>query len=190
MHKIIVGVAFFVLSSPRMLAQTNAATAADHLPRGTATDITASEISAATLKATTGAALFRVVPVNKGEYNIGVAVLNRESNSTNFEEHSKISEIYYIISGDATLVTGGTIEDMKPEAPSPKLGPSWSGTHIRNGVSREVHPGDVVVIPQNTPHGFTNFKSDKVAYLSVRIDPHHVLSEPGTVAGTAASLHN
>jgi mannose-6-phosphate isomerase-like protein (cupin superfamily) len=188
-HKIMVGIVFIVLGSPRILAQTSAATA-DHLPRGTATDVTASEISAATLKSTTGAALFKVVPVNKGEYNIGVAVLNRESTSTNYEEHSKISEIYYIISGDATLVTGGTIEDMKPEAPSPKLGPSWSGAHIRNGVSREVHPGDVVVIPPNTPHGFTNFKSDKVAYLSVRIDPHHVLSEPGTVSATGANSHH
>ena len=35
--------------------------------------------------------------------------------------------------------------------------------------------GDVVIIPPNTPHTFTEITSDQIVYLVVRIDPHKVL---------------
>jgi quercetin dioxygenase-like cupin family protein len=44
-----------------------------------------------------------------------------------------------------------------------------------NGTSRKIGPGDVVIIPPNTPHTFTEITSDEIVYVVVRIDPHKVL---------------
>jgi quercetin dioxygenase-like cupin family protein len=54
-------------------------------------------------------------------------------------------------------------------------GPSVTGGAILNGISRKVGPGDVVVIPPNTPHWFSEITSDQVVYLVIRVDPHKVL---------------
>jgi quercetin dioxygenase-like cupin family protein len=42
-------------------------------------------------------------------------------------------------------------------------------------VSRKIGPGDVVIIPPNTPHWFSEISSDQIVYLVVRVDPHKVL---------------
>ena len=38
-----------------------------------------------------------------------------------------------------------------------------------------IGPGDVVIIPPNTPHWFTEITTDQIVYLVVRVDPHKVL---------------
>jgi oxalate decarboxylase/phosphoglucose isomerase-like protein (cupin superfamily) len=125
----------------------------------------------------------RVVSINN-EYNVGVGVVHRARtgppNNGNGIEHSQITEVYHVISGNATFVTGGTIENPK-EVPdtSPVVkvlnGPSTGGGAILNGVSRKIGPGDVVIIPPNTPHWFSAIDSDQIVYLVVRFDPHKVL---------------
>ena len=100
-------------------AQAQTAPAAQHLPRGTATDISNAEILA-TAQKTAAAPVsdqqIRVVSIN-GEYNVGVGVVHRaktEGRDIGFGiEHSRITEIYHVISGNGTFVTGGTIENMK-----------------------------------------------------------------------------
>ena len=85
-----------------------------------------------------------------------------------------------MISGSGTLVTGGVLTDSKEIPPNDETvtvlnGPSTEGSSIQNGVSRKIGPGDVVIIPPNTPHWFSEIPSDKIVYLVVRIDPHKVL---------------
>src|SRR5207302_7528124 len=62
----------------------------------------------------------RVVSIN-GEYNVGVGVVHRaktEGRDIGFGiEHSQITEIYHVISGNGTFVTGGTIENQREVAP-------------------------------------------------------------------------
>jgi mannose-6-phosphate isomerase-like protein (cupin superfamily) len=157
-----------------------------HLPRGTATDVTNDDVQA-TLKKTATAAVsdqaIRVVSIN-GEYNVGVGVVHRAkangAATPNGVEHSQITEIYHVIEGKATLVTGGTIEnprDYLPESLVVKVlnGPSTGGAAIANGTSRKIGPGDVVIIPPNTPHWFSEISSDQIVYLVVRVDPNKVL---------------
>jgi oxalate decarboxylase/phosphoglucose isomerase-like protein (cupin superfamily) len=117
------------------------------------------------------------------DYNVGVGVVHRaktDGSRGGGIEHSQITEVYHVISGNATLVTGGTLEDPRESAPdSPVVkvlnGPSTVGRGVSNGVSREIGPGDVVVIPPNTPHYFRQITSDQIVYLVVRVDPHKVL---------------
>jgi len=53
----------------------------------------------------------------KGEYNVGAALVHRAKTAGRQADsalaHSQITEVYYIISGNGTLVTGGTLEDAK-----------------------------------------------------------------------------
>jgi mannose-6-phosphate isomerase-like protein (cupin superfamily) len=91
--------------------------------------------------------------------------------------HSQITEVYYIISGNGTLVTGGTLENAKdrPTTGRTVIGPSTEGTKILNGKSRQVGPGDMVIIPPDTPHTFTEITTDRIVYMVVRVDPHKIL---------------
>ncbi len=175
--------ALSITASP-VSAQTQVS--APHLPRGTATDVTSAEIKATVEKTASGAVsdqAIRVVNVN-GEYNVGIGVVHRSKtegrNPGGGIEHSQITEVYHVIEGTGTLVTGGTIENPKESAADSAVvkvlnGPSTGGGKIQNGVSRKVGPGDVVIIPPNTPHWFSEIPSEQIVYLVVRIDPHKVL---------------
>jgi mannose-6-phosphate isomerase-like protein (cupin superfamily) len=93
--------------------------------------------------------------------------------------HFKVSEIYHVIDGAATLVTGGTMVNAKArpaDALSVRLedGPGASGTSIQGGVSQKIKAGDVVVIPAGTPHWFSEIEGS-ITYLVVRVDSNQVL---------------
>lgn len=166
---------------------------ADHpimqLPQGTAADIKASEIEAVSAKESAGLVVqvLRVVGIDDGQsqYNIAIDALRRTPKGDSVEEHTDITEIYYIVSGNGTFETGGTIGGQKEDPPNVRVGPGFGGKTIHNGISREVGPGDMIVIPPNTPHLFTAIKTDKLVYITIRIDPHRVLAMPAVNAAQA-----
>jgi glc operon protein GlcG len=65
------------------------------------------------------------------------------------EVHADETDVVYVLEGTATLVTGGTV--IEPKNISPE---EIRGSGIRGGESRTLRKGDVVVIPQGTPHWF------------------------------------
>ena len=162
------------------------ATAASAAPatgsRGTASDIPNADIQALAKSMSNlpgGDQLLRVVPINNGEYNVAVAVVHRaKAPSLNASlEHSQITEIYHVISGSGTMVSDGTIENAK-DATDPNtlsvVGPSSGGTKVVGGRSRKIGAGDVVIVPPNVPHGWSEV-SEELVYLVVRMDPKKVL---------------
>ena len=171
-----------ILAAGFALALANAATAmaAEHLPRGTATDITNADVQALAKRLSTqpgGDELLRVVNIN-GEYNVGVAVVHR-AKAPKLEaslEHSQITEIYHIISGSGTMVSEGAIENAKDTSDPHTLsvvGPS-AGGKFTGGRRRKIGAGDVIIVPPNTPHGWSEV-TDELVYLVVRMDPKKVL---------------
>src|ERR1700722_16001668 len=192
MRKTLFGVLGFLLAIPVFMSM-RAQSAATPEGGGTATVITAAEMKALAEKqpATTPVSdqLVRVVDVNKGEYNVGIAIIHRAkvaaSALPSALEHSQIAEVYYILSGKATDVTGGKMENPTaggaPTGPGAgsTIGPTFSDRTTVGGVSHDLGPGDVSVIPPNTPHYFSEIKSDELMYVVDRIDPHHVLAMPG-----------
>jgi quercetin dioxygenase-like cupin family protein len=52
-------------------------------------------------------------------------------------------------------------------------GPGGDGTSIRGGVTHQLKPGDVIVIPAGVGHQFTSV-DDHIRYLMVRVDPDKV----------------
>jgi mannose-6-phosphate isomerase-like protein (cupin superfamily) len=92
--------------------------------------------------------------------------------------HDDTAESYVVISGSATLITGGTIVNGRRSAPDKEVttilnGPSCSGTMV-GYTSREIKTGDIIVIPEHVPHGFSAVP-DHVTYLSIRPDLKKVL---------------
>ena len=92
--------------------------------------------------------------------------------------HDDTAESYVVISGSATLITGGTIVNGRRSAPDSEVttilnGPSCSGTMV-GYTSRTVKTGDIIIIPEGVPHGFSAIP-DHVTYLSIRPDLKKVL---------------
>jgi mannose-6-phosphate isomerase-like protein (cupin superfamily) len=118
--------------------------------------------------------------VDAGGYNIAVGAIHRPETPPGVAAvHFKVSEIYHVIDGAGTLVTGGTMINAKQRPPDSESvmvedGPGASGTGIQGGVSRQIKAGDVVVIPAGVPHWFSEIKGS-ITYLVVRVDPARVL---------------
>src|SRR6266850_3678700 len=87
--------------------------------------------------------------------------------------HDDTAETYVVISGSGTLITGGTIVNGRKSAADNEVttilnGPSCNGTMVGFS-SRVINVGDIIVIPEGVPHGFSAIP-DHVTYLSVRPD--------------------
>jgi mannose-6-phosphate isomerase-like protein (cupin superfamily) len=65
------------------------------------------------------------------------------------ERHALDSDIFYVVKGDASFVTGGTAVGMKATAPNEERGQSITG-----GQSHHLKTGDVITIPNGVPHWF------------------------------------
>ena len=83
-----------------------------------------------------------------------------------------------MVSGSGTLITGGTIVNGTRSAADNEVttilnGPSCNGTMVGYS-SQQIKEGDIIVIPEGVPHGFTTIP-DHVTYLSVRPDLKKVL---------------
>jgi len=119
--------------------------------------------------------------VDAGGYNVAVGAIHRPETPPGVAAvHFKVSEIYHVIDGGGTLVTGGRMVNSKtrpPESESVRLedGPGASGTSIEGGMTRQIKAGDVVVIPAGVPHWFSKIEGS-ITYLVVRVDPTRILA--------------
>jgi mannose-6-phosphate isomerase-like protein (cupin superfamily) len=80
------------------------------------------------------------------------------------EVHEKETDVLYIIEGEATFVTGGTMIGGKQT----KAG-QFLGTDIKNGQAHHLTKGDVIVIPAGTPHWFKEVSQPSVSYYVVKV---------------------
>lgn len=113
----------------------------------------------------------RVVDV--GDYRVGVYGVYRPQAFPGGANLHRVrtTEIYYVLSGAGTLVTGGTLADA---AESPNSPANLRGSGIEGGVGRRIAAGDVVVIPGHTAHWWSEIESD-IEYLIFRPDPENRL---------------
>jgi len=108
-----------------------------------------------------------------GGYKVGVyGVFRPKTMPGDANVHdTSVSEIYYILEGTGTLVTGGTLKDPRAVGASPNTGrQNLRGSGIDGGVSRKVGPGDIIVIPGKLPHWFSSLETD-IKYVIYRPDP-------------------
>jgi len=155
----------------------------NHCP---ATYIPKSELDAYTKRAIENKLIdqqVRSVDIGKAQVGIGMVTRNKLSpNSSTGEavaEHEQISEVYYIIEGSATLLTGPDLVDAKQRPSTLKTvreqnGPGFGAASIKNPETHELKAGDVIIIPAGTGHWFTKI-DDHITYVMVRIDPDKVV---------------
>lgn len=79
------------------------------------------------------------------------------------EVHERDTDIFYIVEGTATIVTGGQPEGGKTTGPGEIRGEKISG-----GTRRALAKGDVIVIPRGVPHWFTEV-SNPFLYFVIKV---------------------
>ena len=78
--------------------------------------------------------------------NYTFTIAHREA-SGEAEYHATQADVFFVQSGEATLIVGGEVVDGKTTAPN-----EIRGTSIKGGTERKLGAGDVVAIPVKTPH--------------------------------------
>ena len=123
----------------------------------------------------------RSVDVGKSGVAIGMVHRTRldKPASNSVAEHDHVSEVYHVISGSATLVTGPDLVDAERRPATNENvrllnGPGSNAASIRNGVTHHLKTGDAIIIPAGTGHWFTKI-DDHISYIMIRIDPDKVV---------------
>ena len=65
------------------------------------------------------------------------------------EVHARDTDVFYVVSGSATIVTGGRVLAPKTVGPD-----EVRGSGLENGRAQTLQAGDVIVIPSGVPHWF------------------------------------
>lgn len=81
------------------------------------------------------------------EYPCHAAMLSFRSRSGEVEVHEKFADLFSVLAGTATLVTGGTVAGARTVAPG-----ETRGDAIEGGTRQELKTGDVAHVPAQTPH--------------------------------------
>jgi mannose-6-phosphate isomerase-like protein (cupin superfamily) len=100
------------------------------------------------------------------EYNAtkgGVSVLRR-TRPGRAEVHKRLTDTWYVIQGEGTLVTGGSLsESTETEADE------FRGRGITGGEERQIEKGDFVKIPAGVPHWVQKIDGKELVYLVVKV---------------------
>jgi quercetin dioxygenase-like cupin family protein len=94
------------------------------------------------------------------DYSASVLRRNKPGQS---EVHVKETDIFYVVDGEATFVTGGTMVGGKEARPNQLL-----GTGIDGGQVHQLKKGDFIVIPAGVPHWFKEVPKS-INYLTIKV---------------------
>ena len=145
--RIAVAVCVVALTAP-VAAQTPSSAPTD---RTKATHYSAADLKAALAKLPTDRAAASVRVFTLEPYN--VAVEQRQPREQGAAAHDDRAELFYVIEGSGTMVTGGKITDGKQN------GTNLQGTTISNGTRILFNAGDFIMVPSGVPHQFVDLKA-------------------------------
>ena len=96
------------------------------------------------------------VPVFKlGPFNVNVEHrLGTPAAAQQASVHGTDAELFYMIDGTATLVTGGELIEPTGRAGEPR------GTGIKGGKAQKMSKGDFMLVPAGVPHWFTDIQGN------------------------------
>ncbi len=137
------------------LALVGAATLAMRAAMPTNGDVQLWKNDAVSAAFSKGAVLFD----GAGAHNYMVHASRREGPGM-AEVHTRDTDIIYVLGGSASFVTGGSVVDGKNIAAD-----EIRGSAIASGTARQIAKGDVVIVPNGTPHWFENVKGPLTYYV-------------------------
>jgi glc operon protein GlcG len=94
--------------------------------------------------------------IETGAYKIHAS---RRDGPGKAEIHVRDTDIIYVLAGGATFVTGGTAIDPQTIAPD-----EIRGTRIDGGATQVLAPGDIIIVPNGTPHWFKEVRAPFLYY--------------------------
>jgi mannose-6-phosphate isomerase-like protein (cupin superfamily) len=80
------------------------------------------------------------------------------------EYHATQADVFFVQSGEATLVVGGELVDGKTSAPNEMRAPS-----IKGGTEKKLAAGDVVTIPAKVAHQLKLDSGKEFTYFYVKV---------------------
>ena len=85
-------------------------------------------------------------------YNVSME--HRVNVPQNASVHDKEAELFYVIDGSATLVTGGKL--VNPT----RTGDNQSAATVEGGTAKRMGKGDFFLVPEGTPHWFSKIDGE------------------------------
>ena len=98
------------------------------------------------------------------KYATDYTMLAFRSKSGKAELHEKFADFYFVVGGEATLVSGGHIVNSASTAPGEVRGDS-----VQDGKETKLKKGDIVHIPANIPHQLVLAKGATFQYFIVKV---------------------
>ena len=153
-----------ILASALTLALSAAPALAQNTATATATAGAAATAAAAPMNLFAASADVQALIANarkqhKTETNFSQHILTLAPYNANLEYrtglapasvHEKDAELFYVIEGSGTMVTGGTVVN-----PTRTNEANLSGPAIAGGQTRKIAKGDFLIVPQGQPHQIT-----------------------------------
>ena len=140
------------------LAQPPAAAPAQATPtKGIA--VTAAELAAIVAKQPTDKNGFQAF-MQLAPYNVNME--HRVNVPQSASVHDTEAELFYVVKGGATMVTGGKLLEGK------QTGVNWSGSGIEGGVATKLAVGDFLLVPEGVPHWFSKIEGE-VTLMSLHL---------------------
>jgi mannose-6-phosphate isomerase-like protein (cupin superfamily) len=91
-------------------------------------------------------------------------MLTVRTQSGGAEMHANFNDIFFVVDGEATEITGGSIVDGKESAPG-----ETRGTRVEGGTSTPMRKGDVIHISPHTPHQIILAPGKSFTYFVVKV---------------------
>ena len=146
----------------------------------------------------TGLTDLQVRSLDIGKANVQIALVKRGALEAprphSVAEHDLVTEVYYVLSGSGTNLTGPDLVDKRRRSADNRAvqflnGPGNNAAAVRDGVTYELTAGDMLVVPAGTGHQFTRIE-DHITYLMVRVDPDKVVPLQDAEASRAYLVRN
>lgn len=121
-------------------------------PSDRASYMSAADVAAALAKGKPDSRSTNVRVFSLGPYNVNVEKRNPVAQGAS--SHEAVAELFHVIDGAGTLVTGGTIPNAT------KNGTNLSGKTIEGGARQVLTKGDWALVPSGVPHEFVDIKGN------------------------------
>jgi mannose-6-phosphate isomerase-like protein (cupin superfamily) len=98
------------------------------------------------------------------EYPLHCAMLSFRSRDGEAEMHENFADVFYVLDGRATLLTGGTMAGARATGPG-----EVRGSAIEGSIRQELRAGDVAHVPAGVPHQMMVAGEKTITCLVVKV---------------------
>jgi len=152
--RVFAAVSVFIVLSGSAAAQQPTAPGPTPTDRTKASHMTAAELNAALAKLPTDRAAGSVRVFTLAPYAVNVE--RRMPVAQSASVHEAQAELFYVVDGSATLLTGGTLVG------GTRNGSNMQGRSIEGGTPQKFSKGDFLIVPSGVAHQFIDIQSPVV----------------------------